>query len=112
MKVRLDNKTLSKTQLEEVIHKAAEKEMLELCRKVMLYAIKTTVAECCLILHERHWHKDKIQQFFNDMVALYKRPAFMGREISDEYIMKFIAQKYELNFDDLEPIIRDYPKGL
>ena len=103
MKVRLDEKRLSSNQLEKLINEEVKKHGAELCKMAAEKQTREVVATLMYLFHEQHWHKDRIQKYFNMMCEIYERPAVFGKTVKGKDIIEFISDRYELDFDKLNP---------
>ena len=103
MKVRYKERRLSPGQLQEEIHKEAEKYTIDLCKKVARQQTIETVATMFYIKHLQGWKKQQIQKYFDDIVILYNTPSVFGKTIKGNELVDFIAKKYDLDFSRLQP---------
>ena len=103
MKVKLNEKRLSSGQLEDLINKEVRKHGVELCKMTAEKQTKEVVATLMYLFHEQHWHKDRIQKYFNMMCEIYERPAVFGKTIKGGDVIQFVSEKYDLDFSRLNP---------
>ena len=103
MKVMLDETRITRKKLDQLIEDEVHKQGAEICRMAAEHQTLEVVATLLYLFHEQRWHKNRIQKYFDKLCEIYERPAVFGKTITGGDVVKFISEKYDIDFSKLKP---------
>lgn len=103
MKVKLDETRITRKKLDELIREEVNRQGAEICKISAENQTVEVVATFMYLFYEQHWHKDRVQKYFDMICEIYERPAVFGKTIKGRDVVKFVSEKYDLDFSKLKP---------
>lgn len=83
------------------VRRLSRSEAIQVTRTALDNILPQTMAAVLYVLDQRHWHKENVKKFYDDVVAVYRMPAVMGRHVSGEEMRDYIGHKYGIDFSEL-----------